>query len=122
MTIGQKIRMRRQEMGLSLRELSERVGYGNHSTVQRIEHDKVDLPQSKVVKFAEVLGVSVSYLMGWEEEIEKDPQGMAERHFEILLDEDISDIFDDLKLLDATQRKIVKDLVHSLAQSKKTEA
>ena len=58
----------------------------------------------------------------FEEEINKDPVGTAELHFEILMDEDIKDIFEDFKTLDATQKKIVKDLVHSLAETKKTEA
>lgn len=121
MSIGDKIRQRRQEKGWSLRELSRRMGYANQSTVARIEKGEIDIPQSKVVKFAEVLGVSVSYIMGWDEEIEKRPVEMAERHFEIIMDEDINDIFDDFRSLNPAQRKIVKDLVHSLAQTK-TEA
>ena len=93
--------------------------YSNHSTIGKIESGKVDIPQSRIVQFAEVLGTSIAYLMGWDEEIKKNPVGMAERHFEILMDEDISDIFDDFKSLDSAQRKIVKDLVHSLAETKK---
>ena len=118
MTIGEKIKERRKELGWSLRELSDRMGYANHSTIARIESGAVDIPQSKVVKFAEVMGTSVAYLMDWEEKIEKDPIGMVERHFEIITDEDISDIFDDFKTLDPTQKKLVKDLVHSLAETK----
>lgn len=122
MTIGQRIKARRNELKLSQRELCKKMGYSNHSTIGKIETGKVDIPQSRIVQFAEVLGVSVAYLMGWEEEIQKDPAGMAERHFEILMDEDISGIFDDLKKLDANQRKIVKDLVRSLAETKKVDA
>jgi transcriptional regulator with XRE-family HTH domain len=72
-------------------------------------------------KIASYFNVSVGYLLGEEEKIKADPVGTAERHFEIIMDEDISDIFDDFKMLDDTQRKIVKDLVHSLAQTKKAE-
>ena len=122
MTTGDKIKQRRLELGWSLRELAKRMGYANQSTVSRIEKGEIDIPQSKVVKFAEVMGTSVAFLMGWDEEIQKDPVGMVERHFEILMDEDINDIFEDFKLLDVTQRKIVKDLVHSLAETKKSEA
>ena len=110
------------ELEWSQRDLAEKMNYSNHSTVGKIETGKVDIPQSRIVQFAEVLGVSVAYLMGWDEEIKKDPVGTAERHFEILMDEDISDIFEDFKLLDRQQRKIVKDLIHSLAETKKTEA
>lgn len=67
MNIGERIRYKRTEKGWSQRDLAEKMGYSNHSTVGKIETGKVDLPQSKVVQFAEVLGVSVAYLMGWEE-------------------------------------------------------
>ena len=121
MTIGEKIRQRRTELGWSMRELSSRMGYANQSTVARVESGKIDLPQSKVAKFAEVLGVTVAHLMGWDEEIEKRPVEMAERHFEIIMDEDINEIFDDFQRLDAAQKRIVKNLIHDLARTK-TEA
>lgn len=117
MAIGEKIKARRNELQWSQRELSDRMGYSNHSTITRIEAGKVDVPQSKIVKFAEVLGVSVAYLMGWDEKIEKDPVGMAERHFEMLIDEDVAEIFEEFKSLDDTKKKLVKDLIHSLASS-----
>jgi transcriptional regulator with XRE-family HTH domain len=119
MKIGERIKYKRKEKGWSQRELAAKMGYSHHSTLARIETGKVDVSQTRIVQFAEVLGVSVAYLMGWEEEIKKDPAKLAERHFEILIDEDLSDIFDDFKTLDAQQKKIVKDLVHSLASTKK---
>ena len=121
MTIGQRIKARRNELKLSQRELCEKMGYSNHSTIGKIETGKVDIPQSRIVQFSEVLGVSVAYLMGWEEEIQKNPAGMAERHFEILMDEDFVGMFDEFHSLDDQKRKIVKDLVHSLAETKKAE-
>ena len=80
----------------------------------------VSIPTAQ--KIAGYFGITVDELYGVEEKIKADPIGTAERHFEIIMDEDISDIFDDFKLLDAAQRKIVKDLVHSLAETKKSEA
>jgi hypothetical protein len=41
------------------------MGYKNHSAVARAEAGTVDLPQSKVEQFAQVLGVTPGYLMGW---------------------------------------------------------
>ena len=55
MTTGEKIKQRRVELGWSLRELAKRMGYANQSTVSRIEKGEIDIPQSKVVKFAEVM-------------------------------------------------------------------
>ena len=122
MTIGQRIKARRNELKLSQRELCEKMGYSNHSTIGKIETGKVDIPQSRIVQFAEVLGVSVAYLMGWEEEIKKNPKETAELHYEMIMDEDLAEIFRDLQFLDARERKIVKDLAHSLAETKKEEA
>lgn len=119
MTIGRRIKARRTELGWSQRDLAAKMDYSNHSTIGKIETGKVDIPQSRIVQFADVLGTSVAYLMGWDEDIRQDPVGMAELHFEILMDEDISDIFEDFKTLDGQQRQLVKDLVHSLAQTKK---
>lgn len=67
MNIGEKIKHRRKELRWSQRDLAERMGY-NHSTITRIETGKIDIPQSRIVQFAEVLNTDVVYLMGQEEE------------------------------------------------------
>ena len=67
MSVGERIKKKRMEKGWSLQELADRMGYANKSTVARIENGEIDPPQSKIVKFAESLNVSVAYLMGWEE-------------------------------------------------------
>lgn len=125
MTIGEKIKIRRNELRLSQRELSDKMGYSNHSTIGKIENGKVDIPQSRIVQFAEVLGVSVAYLMGWDEEIKeeikKEPVKTAQIHIEMIEDIDLAELFPDFKKLDARERKIVKDLAHSLAETKKAE-
>ena len=71
MRIGERIRQRRIELGLSQRELAAKMKYSHHSTLARIETGKVDVSQTRIVQFSEVLGVSVPYLMGWEEEQKK---------------------------------------------------
>jgi len=119
--IGTRIMERRQQLGWTQEDLAFRMGYKTKSAINKIELGINDVSQSKVVKFAEVLGVSIAYLMDWEEDIKKDPVGMAERHIEILMDEDITGIFEEFKTLDPTQKKLVKDLVHSLAETKKAE-
>ena len=71
----------------------------------------------KVEMLADYFGILKSDLIE-EKTIENDPVGMAERHFEMIMDEDLAEIFEDFKTLDATKKKIVKDLVHSLAETK----
>lgn len=67
MNIGEKIKQRRKELKWSQRDLAERMGY-NHSTITRIETGKIDIPQSRIVQFAEVLHTDIAYLMGWDEQ------------------------------------------------------
>jgi transcriptional regulator with XRE-family HTH domain len=86
MSIGEKIKLKRTELKWSQRELSDKMGYSNHSTIARIESGKVDIPQSRIVQFAEVLGTSVAYLMGWEEEktATKNDSGLSESKKQLL--------------------------------------
>lgn len=74
MTMGERIRKARLEKGLSQAELAELLGYKSRSSINKIEVEGRDIPRSSIVKFAQVLGVTPSYLMGWEDESsEKDP-------------------------------------------------
>lgn len=65
--IGEKILKRRNELGLTQEELAERMGYKSKSSINKIELGLNDIPQSKVVRFSEVLNCSIAYLMDWEE-------------------------------------------------------
>lgn len=113
--IGKNILNRRKELNLTQEELAIRMGYKSKSTINKIETGINDIPQSKIVKFAEVLQTTPADLMGWKEKIEEAPVKMAERHIEIIMDEDISDIFDDFKKLDSKQKKMIKNLIHEMA-------
>lgn len=98
-------------------ELASKLGYKSKSTINKIELGINDIPQSKVVKFAEALDTTPAVLMGWEEQIQKDPIGMAEIHAEMIMDEDFTEMYEDFRRLNAKEKKIVKDLAKSLAES-----
>jgi len=66
MTMGEQIKARREELGLTQRDLAGLVGYSNHSTVARVEADEVNLPHSKIVEFAKALQVTPGFLTGWD--------------------------------------------------------
>ncbi len=68
MEIGDRIKSRREELGMSQEELAKKVGYKSRSSVNKIEIDGRGLPQSKVVEFAKALETTPAYLMGWNEE------------------------------------------------------
>lgn len=66
MTVGEKIKQRRIELDMSQDELAKKCGYKSRSSIQKIEASR-DLPLRKVKIMANVLDLSVSYLMGWDE-------------------------------------------------------
>ncbi len=63
-TIYQRIRSRRQELGLTVEELAAKMGYKDKSSISKIENGKADIPQSKVLAFAVALDTTTAYLMG----------------------------------------------------------
>jgi len=69
--IGKNIAIKRKEMNMTQEELARRMGYKSKSTINKIELGVNDIPQSKIVRFAEVLGTTPAFLMGWEEETKK---------------------------------------------------
>lgn len=67
MTIYERIRFLREQQGMSQGELAEKLGYKSRSAINKIELGLRDISQSKVEAFANALGVSPLYLMGWDE-------------------------------------------------------
>lgn len=67
MTTGQIIRQLREERGMTQETLAELMGYSHKSSINKIEMGKADLPQSKLVQFAKILGVTPCELLGYDE-------------------------------------------------------
>ena len=63
MFIGNNIRRARELKGLTQDELAKRMGYKSRSTIARIENGDNDVSQSKLKKFAEILDVSIDFLL-----------------------------------------------------------
>lgn len=114
MKIGEKIKAKRNELKLSQRELAARLGYNDHTTLTRIEAGKVDLTQSKVKQFAEVLGVTPGYLMGWED----NPEDFGALAAKVLKDPALVRLVRNYMKLNEADRETVSTLVESLATKK----
>lgn len=76
MTLGEKIREARIKKGISQTELAKLLGYKSRSSINKIEVEGRDVPRSMIVKFAQVLGVTPSYLMGWDNDVPNDHEYM----------------------------------------------
>lgn len=68
MTIYDRIRKRREELGMSQQELADKLGYKSRSAINKIEQGLRDINQSKVVAFANALHTTPAYLVGWNEQ------------------------------------------------------
>ena len=112
MHIGDRIRIRRNELDWSQRDLAEKMGY-NHSTITRIETGKIDISQSRVVQFSEVLGVSVAYLMGWEEEQKKNDI-QADIILKMRTDETFMSVVENLYKLDKDKLETINQMLNTL--------
>ena len=58
------IKNRRKALGMTQQELADKMGYGDRSSIAKIENGAVDLNQSKIVQFAKILETTPSELMG----------------------------------------------------------
>ena len=64
MNVGERIKQRRLELGLSQDELAKKVGYKSRSSINKIELSR-DLPLKKVELMAKALDTTPGFLMGW---------------------------------------------------------
>lgn len=68
MSIGDRIKRRRQEIGLTVDQVAEKIGK-NRATVYRYESSEIEkFPIDVLSPLAEALRTTPAYLMGWEDE------------------------------------------------------
>ena len=65
-TVGENIANLRKRLKWTQEELAIKVGYKSKSTINKIELGINELPQNKIISFAEVFGVTPAQLMGWD--------------------------------------------------------
>jgi repressor LexA len=67
MSIGKRIKQRREELRMSQDELAKRIGYKSRSSINKIELDLYNLKQTKIKDIADALQTTPAYIMGWDE-------------------------------------------------------
>ena len=68
-TLGERIRKRREELGLTQTELATRLGYKSKVSVSHAESDRDDMTTTRIRKYAKALETTPAYLMGWEDDV-----------------------------------------------------
>lgn len=67
MTIYERIKELRIKNNMGQYDLAIKVGYEGRSAISKVENGDRDISQSMIVKYAEALGVTPSYLLYGEE-------------------------------------------------------
>ena len=99
-------------------ELGELLGV-KKSAIAKYENGRVvNIKRSTLKKISDILGIRPSELI-FEGEVQTQPVALAERHAEMVMDEDLNELFEDFKHLDASDKQMVKDLAHRLRTTKK---
>lgn len=114
-TLSRNLKFYIEKSGKDRRELAEMWGFP-YSTVTDWINGKKYPRIDRIEIMADYFGILKSDLIE-EKTIENSPVEMAQLHFEMVTDEDLTEMFPDFKKLDAGKRKIVKDLVHTLAEA-----
>ena len=114
--IGENIRRIREANGLTQEELAQRMGYKSKSTINKIELGINDIPQSKIVKFANCLNTSPSVLMGWvSEETNKKNDVLADIVMQLRKDDELLSMVEALAKLNIEKRQAVKPVLFALS-------
>ena len=127
MTIGERIKMRREYLNISQDELAKKLGYKSRSSINKIELGINDITQSKIKAIADILETTPAYIMGWEDILESETNDSAEKVqkrddalADIILkarrDEDLIELIRELCDLSPEHRQSVKAFLTLLKQ------
>ena len=117
-TVGERIFIARKQLGLTQEDLAKRMGYKSKSTINKIELGINDIPQSKIVMFAKVLGTTPAYLMGWEENINNEKKASQDK---IELTEGEKGLLELFNLVPEDQQQLVLDMIKIALKNRKQQ-
>jgi transcriptional regulator with XRE-family HTH domain len=111
MALGEKVRVKREEMKLTQAELAKKSGI-TQATISRIESGEVtQLRSDKLKGLAQTLGVTVDFLVGKKERMEFNDALAADENAKI--------IFRGYEKLPDERRKQLRDFVNWLIEQEK---
>ena len=100
--IGERIKYHRLQLGMTQEELAKKLGYKSKSTIQKIEKGVNDIPQSKIIPFADALNITPITLLGSEQLVIEQIDAPEARN-------SVDYLFEELNILDGLQLALSKD-------------
>ena len=115
MTVGDRIKMRREELGLSQDELAHKLGLRGRSSVSRAEKSGDKMTPTLMKAYANALNCSYLFLMGIEDE-EDTPYNSTNSLLvaKVLNDEDLTDALKVYFSLPDDKKKYAVNLIKML--------
>ncbi len=74
MTVGERIKNKRIELGLTQMELAQKMGYSTKSAICNIEKAGNNITSDRIKRFAAALECSPADLMGWDLNLKELPR------------------------------------------------
>jgi transcriptional regulator with XRE-family HTH domain len=96
--MAERVKGRREAMGWTLDDLADELGCGRQ-TIYRVEHGQ-PVPSSEIAEWAEALGVSATWIVGWTDEEQPDAEVTA--------------LLKRARRLDAAKRKLFRERLSRL--------
>lgn len=122
MELSDRVRRRREELALTQDELAKRMGYKSRVSINKIENGR-PVSQKIIARLADALGVSIPYLMGWDQQPAEDLQDMGALAAQLIMDQDAMEMVKEYMALGESDRYAVRLVIASMsAKIKKTDA
>ena len=115
MTISERIKIKREELGMTQEELAFKCGYKSRSSINKIELAR-DLPLKKVSVIAKALNVSPGYIMGWEDNLTSENADEIVRMLGASYDE--MDVINRLRKLSDDDKEIISNMINALLKKR----
>lgn len=118
MTIGERIKARREALEMSQEELAHKIGYKSKTSINKIELGIQELRQSKIKQIADALQTTPAYIMGWKETEDQQLKKCREL-FKKCHGSDAYDVVSLYLTLDESDKNVVKTMIESLLSAEK---
>ncbi len=106
MTVGDRIRKKRELLGISQTELAEKVNISKQTLYKYELNIITNIPSDKIEHIGKVLNVSPAYLMGWDKNLTEETSDLIP---EILSDSVLTKHIKKLMQLNTEHRRTIYD-------------
>lgn len=106
MTVGDRIRKKREMLGISQTELAEKLNISKQTLYKYEKNIVTNVPSNKIEEISAILNVSESYLMGWNNGLDEENSSLIP---DILSDKELMEHIKKLIRLNGEHKQAIYD-------------